>query len=91
MPNHIEIRQGDSFTILLQFKDRNNPINISDSSVLLYYPENGEKLWDIAKKYNSTSDSIISANDLKNTDDCSAKVLLIPKRSRKAPVFSKII
>ena len=31
MPNHIEIRQGDSFTILLQFKDRNNPINISNS------------------------------------------------------------
>ena len=31
MPNYITVRQGDSFTILFQFKDDKNFINISDS------------------------------------------------------------
>lgn len=30
-PNYIEVRQGDNFTILLQFKDENKPINITGS------------------------------------------------------------
>ena len=30
-PNYIEVRQGDNFTILLQFKDETKPINITNS------------------------------------------------------------
>ncbi len=57
--------------------------------ITFYYPEEGEKLWDIAKKYGSTVEVIMSANEL--TDEKIGKnVLLIPKKRRK-PLFSKVI
>ena len=36
MPNYITVRQGDNFTILLQFKDDKNFININDAVLKMY-------------------------------------------------------
>ena len=35
-PNYIKIRQGDSFTILLQFKDEEKSINIKDATLKMH-------------------------------------------------------
>ncbi len=62
-------------------------IEISESSVkkadncalTVYFCEKGEKLWDIARKYNTTVDAIASENDI--SEDCvdSYRMLLIPR------------
>ena len=43
-PNYIEVRQGDSFTILLQFKNEDKFIDISDSAIkmLVKYKVDGK-------------------------------------------------
>lgn len=35
-PNYIEVRQGDSFSILLQFKNDNEAINIGGASLKMH-------------------------------------------------------
>ena len=62
----------------------------------LYYPARGERLWDIAKHYNTTRDAIMSANNMESDTVLAEKVLLIPKSKRgskpgKNAVFEKII
>ena len=61
-------------------------IEISDSSVkksdgcalTVYFCENGEMLWDIARKYNTTVAAIASENDISEDFVDSARMLLIP-------------
>ena len=50
------------------------PINRRQSSIVLYFAETGEKLWDIARRYNSSVEEIKTINSF--TDD----VLLSPKK-----------
>ncbi len=48
--------------------------------MVLYYPADGEPIWDIAKKYKSTVSKIQAANNL--VDDCADGKMLIIPRSR---------
>lgn len=61
--------------------DLNSPIVKSDQAgITIYFAQEGEELWDIAKRYNTTSEEIASVNNI--TEDCLPKnqQLLIPKR-----------
>lgn len=57
--------------------------------ITFYYPDDGELLWDIAKKYGSTVEVIMNANEL-TSEKIGRNVLLIPKKRRK-PLFSRLI
>ncbi len=58
--------------------------------ITFYYPEDGELLWDIAKKYGSTEEMIRNANEISDDTKIGKSVLLIPCK-RKKPLFSKVI
>lgn len=49
-----------------------------DSAMIIYYADVGEKLWDIARKYNSAPDEIAEINSLESEVLATNKVLLIP-------------
>lgn len=49
-----------------------------DSAMIIYYADAGEKLWDIARKYNSSPQEIAEINTLEDNLLQSEKVLLIP-------------
>lgn len=49
-----------------------------DVALLLYYAKSGEDVWDIAKKYNSCIDSILSENELSTKKLTENMMLLIP-------------
>ena len=43
----------------------------------MYFAEEGEELWDIAKRYSTSVEAIIEENEL-NTENDGARMLLIP-------------
>ena len=47
-------------------------------SIVAYFGEKGESVWDIALKYNTSADAIYEANDIKDDVLQSDKMLLIP-------------
>ena len=50
-------------------------------SVILRYPSEGERFWDIAKSYRTTRDAIFSANGLEPSETApEGKLLLIPRK-----------
>ncbi len=49
-----------------------------EPSVVLRMLQEGEKLWDIAKQYRTTMQSILDANDAQQWQDLIGKLLLIP-------------
>ena len=49
-PNYIEVRQGDSFTILFQFKDEKKAINITDSILKMYVKNKADEKTVIIKQ-----------------------------------------
>lgn len=55
------------------------PIEEDGCSLTLYYCDCGEKIWDIAKKYNTSEDLIISENLLEGDRIDEAKMLLITR------------
>ena len=56
-PNYITVRQGDSFTILLQFKDGKNFINI-DNAILKMYVKNKADLKNVLIKQGIIDDAL---------------------------------
>lgn len=71
--------------------DHDNPLPDRDRPPLtLYYPQDGEAVWDIARKYQTTSEAISAANHLTSDRIHGEKVLMIPKNQRKS-VYSGII
>ena len=54
----------------------------ADSPLTLYYPSDGETLFDIAKHYRITDESIMSANSLTDASVSGRKVLIIPASGR---------
>ncbi|MEG0692276.1 MAG: DUF3794 domain-containing protein [Oscillospiraceae bacterium] len=52
--------------------------NASNAVLRLYYAQAGEKVWDIAKKFNTSADLIHLENDLDNEVVNSKSMLLIP-------------
>ena len=51
----------------------------SDCALVLYYPQKGEDLWSIAKKYNTTIKMLEEENELKNGDAVEGKMLIIAR------------
>ena len=49
----------------------------SDTAVILYFAE-GETVWEIARKYCTSPEKILTANNLENYDTVCNKMLLIP-------------
>ncbi len=62
----------------------------NNSPVIIYYPDKGETLWDIAKKYKTTCKDIIRVNSLNSEDLNDIKVLLLPKKKLRS-IYNTII
>lgn len=71
--------------------NKSTPVSRVGAPLTLCYPCGSESLWDIAKYYKITTDSIMQSNGL--IDECinDKKVLLIPSYKPKRPLFSKVI
>ena len=54
------------------------PKKADNCALTVYFCENGERLWNIAKKYNTTVSSIAAENDISEDFTDSARMLLIP-------------
>ena len=50
----------------------------SNCSMMIYYPDKNESLWDIAKRYNSDINELKRINDINDECDFEVKFLLIP-------------
>ncbi len=50
----------------------------SDYALKLYYAEKGEKIWDIAKRYNSAVSAVTAENELEEEQLSAPRMLLIP-------------
>lgn len=71
--------------------DRDHKLsNTNRPPLTLYYPQHNEKLWDIAKRYRTTSQAIMTANNLPDKPVVDVKVLIIPQSKNKS-VYSAII
>ncbi len=58
--------------------DKKNKNSSPDTALIIYYAEDGEKIWDIARKYNSSPDEISEINSITDDNLTSSKPLLIP-------------
>ena len=61
---------------IMQTNEEIKPI----ASIVIYYVKPGDSLWNIAKQYRSTIDSIMQINDLKDDAIHPGQQLLIPKK-----------
>ncbi len=71
--------------------DKSSPISRVGAPLTLCYPCGSESLWDIAKYYRITTDSIMASNGLDDESIIDKKVLLIPSYKPKRQLFSKVI
>jgi len=71
--------------------DHAAPVKHNTAPITLCYPSGRETLWDIAKYYRITEDSILLSNGMSGNDISGHKVLLIPRVQPKKAVFSKVI
>ncbi len=55
-----------------------SPKKADNCALTVYYCESGEKLWNIAKKYNTTVSAIAAENEIAEDHTDSARMLLIP-------------
>lgn len=65
-------------------------ISESHSPVIIYYPNQNDTLWEIAKKYKTTCKDILSANSLNSDSLDGIKVLLLPKKKQRS-IYNAII
>ena len=49
------------------------------SSLVIYFTKEGDTLWDVAKKYETTTDKIKQANEMEDEKLVSGRRILIPK------------
>lgn len=47
-------------------------------ALTIYYADDGERVWEIAKRYNTSVDAILRENELEETDALEKRMLLIP-------------
>ncbi len=55
--------------------------------IMLYYPQRGQRLWEIAKRYGTTVEAVAAANHITGDAVGSERVLLIPRRKAKSIVI----
>ncbi|MEG2295367.1 MAG: DUF3794 domain-containing protein [Oscillospiraceae bacterium] len=58
--------------------DKENPKQKNNNFLFVYYAASGEYIWDIAKKYNTSVQSILENNDIENEQLSNSMTLLIP-------------
>ena len=56
-----------------------SPKQCDNSALTVYFSEKGEKLWDIARRYNTTVQAIASENDINEDYINEERMILIPK------------
>lgn len=49
-------------------------------SIVLRMMDQGERLWDVAKRYGTTTEDIVRANELESEQPCGGTLLLIPRK-----------
>ena len=54
------------------------PVTRKNSAVTVYFPENEESLWSIARRYNTTVSAIATENDLEGDTTGDLKMIFIP-------------
>lgn len=59
-------------------------------SVIVYYPNKSDTLWDVAKKFRTTCRDIVNANALTSDSLDGIKVLLLPKKKKRS-IYNRII
>ncbi|MGI6269583.1 MAG: DUF3794 and LysM peptidoglycan-binding domain-containing protein [Candidatus Howiella sp.] len=59
--------------------DEDNPKSRGESALVIYFADQGEKLWDIAKRYNTSPTEIASVNELEAEKLDNGRMLLIPR------------
>ena len=69
--------------------DKSSPVSAPYAPITLCYPSGEESLWDIAKYYRITVESILASNNLTCEDISDKKVLLIPSYRKANPAFVK--
>lgn len=60
------------------------------ASITMYYPSKSDTVWDIAKKYGIPRDELSALNGISG-DLPGGDVLIIPKKSAKKPIYTKIL
>ena len=61
------------------YADEDSPLQKDESCAMkLYFCENGEKLWDIAKRYHSSAKLIMDENDIEDEVIGGNMMLMIP-------------
>lgn len=74
----IYIPQKRKMVISAKTDETAQPIEKGDASLVVYYTENGETLWDIARKYHTCVNAIKQENDISETNPLQKRMLLIP-------------
>ena len=72
MPNYITVRQGDSFTILLQFKDDKNFTNINNSVLKMY-----------VKNKMSNKNVLVKHGTIDDAENGKAHISIVPEDTLK--------
>ncbi len=62
----------------VEISEKKSKNSSADTAMIIYYAEDGEKVWDIARKYNSSPDEIIEINSITDGILACGKPLLIP-------------
>jgi len=73
--------ETETFVTAVSLSEKENAEKTS--SITVYFVQNGESLWDIAKRYETSVDLICEANGIKQTDSVSGKKLIVPKYKSK--------
>lgn len=88
----IAVLQNEDITHLSKLCiNKDAKVNHTSAPITLFYPENGERLWDIAKRYKTTKASIMNSNAMVSEDLGQKNVIIIPKAKSRKQIYSKII
>lgn len=90
-PSGIDLRVDCNISVIVFAVDNENlvcDINLDETrpkksrqkTLTLYFADKGEKLWDIAKRYNTSMDAIRCENNLETDSLPERSMLLIPKK-----------
>lgn len=87
--NNVELRLNLSINGIVFTKEELNVVSDvkasefkekpENASITVYFVQNGDTLWDIAKKYLTTVDAITKINEISENEICTGTRLLIPK------------
>ncbi len=71
--------------------DTDRPVESLGAPIVLCYPAADETLWDVAKHYKVTEESLRQANGITEGTGTSRKVLIVPKGESRRTIASRIL